>query len=144
MAPEQETSELVEIARAHHVHFDVEPEVLVRPKERVKVGFDVRLWAVHVRGARALPGCAKCRELAADLLRIAEWATPAGERETRIEIEPFHAALYESTVVPGADEVELTIRLIHRDGYDQPIDAGEERCLKEMRRRLRALGIAER
>lgn len=144
MAPEQETSELVDIARAHHVHFDVEPEVVVRPRERVKVGFEVRLWAVHARGARALPGCAKCRELAADLLRIAEWAAPTGELTTRIEIEPFHAALYESTVVPGADEVAIAIRLIHRDGYDRPIDACEERCLKEIRRRLRTLGIAER
>lgn len=144
MAPEQAERELLEIARAHHVHFDVEPEVVVRATDRVKVGFEVRLWAAHARGAHAMPGCSKCRDLAADLRRIAEWAVPSEDRATRIEIEPFHAALYESTVVPGADEIAIAIRLIHRDGYDRPIDACEELCLKEIRQRLRALGSAER
>src|SRR6266540_4769763 len=144
MALEQVERELLEIARAHHVHFDVEPEVVVRATDRVKVGFEVRLWAVHARGAHALPGCSKCRDLAADLRRIAEWAVPSEDRVTRIEIEPFHAALYESTVVSGADEFLFSIHRDHRDGYDRPIDACEELCLKEIRQRLRALGIAER
>ena len=51
--------------------------------------------------------------------------------------------MYESTVVPGADEIAIAIRLIHREGYERPIDACEELCLKEIRLRLRALGIAE-
>lgn len=144
MALEQVEPELHEIARAHHVHFDVAPEVTFRATERVKVGFEVRLWATHARGARAMPGCPKCRDLAADLQRIAEWAVPSEDRATRIEIEPFRPALYESTVVPGVDEIAITIRLVHRDGYDRPIDACEELCMKEIRQRLRALGIVER
>jgi hypothetical protein len=43
----------------------------------------------------------------------------------------------------GADEVSLTIRLIHRRGFERSIDACEERCLKEIRRSLKALGARE-
>ncbi len=46
--------------------------------------------------------------------------------------------------VPGADEIALAIRLCHREGYQPPVDACEERCLKEMRTCLKALGVPER
>jgi hypothetical protein len=138
------TDALREIARSRRVHYDVEPEIVIRGSERVKVGFNVRLWAVHQVNARALPGCAKCWDLVDDLRRIAEEVVPAVERPSRTELEPFRPALYDSRVVPDADEVTVTIRLIHREGYDRPIDACEERCLREIRTRLRALGVPER
>lgn len=136
--------ELAEIARTRKVHFDVEPEIIIRGSERVKVGFQVHLWAVHAKGARALPGCPKCWDLVEDLRRIAEEVVPADERPSRTELTSFRPALYDSRVVPGSDEVSVTIRLIHREGYERPIDACEERCLKEIRARLRVLGIRER
>jgi hypothetical protein len=135
---------LAAMARSRHVHFDVEPEIVVRGSERVKVGFQVHLWAIHPNGARAHPGCPKCWSLVEDLRRIAEEVVPAAERPSRTELGPFRPALYESRVVAGSDEVCVTIRLIHRDGYDRPIDACQERCLKEIRARLRVLGIRER
>ncbi len=144
MAERPIATELSAFVREHHVHFDVEPEVIVRANDRVKVGFVVRLWAVHGLGARALPGCDKCRPLVLELRRLAAWAIPSERRPTAIEIEPFHPALYDSHEVPGADEVGISIRLAHRDGWDQPIDACEERCLKEFRKRLRAIGARER
>ncbi len=122
---------------------NVEPEVIIRGSERVKVGFEVHLWAVHPKGARALPGCPKCWDLVDDLRRIAEAVVPSEDRPTRAELEPFGRALYESRVVPEADEVSVTIHLFHKEGYDRPVDACEERCLKEIRGRLRALGIPE-
>ena len=136
--------ELREVARNRRIHYSVEPEFVFRGSERVKVGFQVRLWAIHRKGARALPGCPKCWDLVDDLRRVAVELNPSGERPSRTELEPFRPALYDSRVVPGADEVTVTIRLIHREGYDRPIDACEERCLKEIRARLRDLGIPER
>ncbi len=79
-----------------------------------------------------------------ELRRIAEAVIPTEARPSRTELEPFRPALYESRVVPAADEVSVTIRLIHKDRYDSPIDACEERCLREIRVRLHALGIPER
>jgi hypothetical protein len=44
MGEEQEQqTHLAEFVRAHHVHFEVHPETVVRGSERVKVGFEVRL-----------------------------------------------------------------------------------------------------
>ena len=144
MGSPTEMEVLRELARKRHLHFDVEPEVVFRGSERVKVGFQVHLWAVHPKGARALPGCPKCWDLVDDLRRIAEQVVPSEERPTRSELAPFHPALYDSRVVPDADEVTVTIRLIHRDGSERPIDPCEERCLKEIRARLRELGVPER
>jgi hypothetical protein len=132
------------IARVRQVHYDVEPEFAFRGSERVKVGFQVHLWAIHPKGGRALPGCSKCWDLLEDLRRIAEEVVPSGERPSKTEISRFRPALYDSRLVPGADEVSVTIRLIHRDGYERDVDACEERCLREIRARLRALGIRER
>jgi len=75
------------------------------------------------------------------------WATdavPHEARPTRISTEPFEPALYDSTEVSGADEVRLDVRLTHRDRYDAPIDACEDRCLREIRGRLKKLGVRER
>jgi hypothetical protein len=140
----QDVEALRALARRLHAHYDVQPEVVIRGSERVKVGFEVRLWAVHPKGARALPGCPKCLDLVPELERIANWALPREERPTRAHMEPFRAALYDSPVVPGSDEISLSLRLVHRDGYDQPIDACEERCLKEIRSKLREIGVPER
>lgn len=139
-----EKEELRRLARAHHVHFDVGPEVVFRGTERINVGYVVRLWAVHEKGARAMPGCSLCRDLVKNLHRIAEAVLPARDRPTATALDPYRPALYESGVVPGADEVSLEIRLHHRDDYALPIDACEERCLREIRAALRALGVPER
>lgn len=131
-------------ARRHHVHFEVQPELISERDVLTQVGYQVRVWTVHDKGAHAMPGCGKCRELLAELDRIVQWAVPAEDRPTRIEIERPGAALYDSSEVPGSDEVALTIRLTHREAYASPIDACERRCLQQIRERLRWLGIPER
>ena len=135
---------LRECARRHHVHFEVRPEVDILGEARLSVGYQLRLWAVHERGAHALPGCPWCGVLLAELERIVRWVMPPDGRPTRAEFERTGPALYDSQVVPGADEVALLVRLTHQGDYRAPIDACEERCLKEMRGRLRSLGIPER
>ncbi len=135
---------LVDFVRDHRVHFDVAPEVTFRGPERLKVGYVVRLWALHPKGARALPGCPKCDELVTGLREIALAVTPTGQRPTVTQIEPFEHALYDSKQVSGADEVTLTMRLTHRAEYAAPVDPCEHRCLKEIRESLKSLGARER
>lgn len=142
--PAEETSGLREFVREHRVHYEVKPEIVIRDSERLKVGFEVRAWAVHEKGAKALPGCEKCKDLASGLREVAEWLVPSDDRPTRVAIEPFEPRLYESSVVPGADEVAVSIRLVHQGEYERPIDACEERCLKEIRAKLKELGAQER
>ena len=129
--------------RAHHVYFEVRPELVPRAGERLKVGFELWLWAVHSKAAHALPGCARCRDLAHDLERLARAVLPPEDRETRCAIEPFRPALYEARVVQGADEICVIVRLFHGKEYERPVDACEERCLREIRQALRSLGARE-
>jgi hypothetical protein len=136
--------ELRATARAHHVHFDVRPELHVVGDLWMKVGFEVRVWAVHDKGAHAMPGCIKCHDLLAQLERIVQWVLPSELRPTRIELEPSGAILHDSREVPGTDEVAITIRLVHREAYATPVDPCEERCLHQIRERLKLLGIPER
>jgi len=91
-----------------------------------------------------MPGCPKCVSLVEGLRQMAAEAVPREGRPTLVSMEPFEPALYDSTQVPGADEVRLDVRLTHRDRYDAPIDACEDRCLREIRDGLKQFGIRER
>ena len=141
--PAEGLAELRGFIREHHVYFEVRPELVPRPGERLKVGFELWLWAVHHKGEHALPGCARCRTLAHGLERLARTVLPPDDREARCALEPFRPALYESRVVQGADEICVVVRLFHGTEYERPVDACEERCLKEIRQGLRSLGARE-
>jgi hypothetical protein len=126
-----------------HLHFDVEPELAPCGEMRATLGLVVRLWGVHAKGARALPGCPKTRAIAAHLRDIAGYAL-AGDAGALGELEPVRRALYESRVVLGADEVALGIRIVERTPRRTGgATASEERCLGMVRARLRALGASE-
>lgn len=135
--------ELRALAKRRHVHFDVRPDVTYRDHRPMAVGFEVRVWGVHDKGAHAMPGCAQCRPILEELEQIVRWALPPKESETRIEVVPCDRSLYDSKVLPGADEVFVAVRVEHRGAMELPVDACEERCLKRIRQRLRELGIAE-
>lgn len=130
--------------RRRRMYFEVAPELSFRGSERLVVGYEVRLWAVHANGARAFPGCAKCGELHAELRRIASWALADAELPARVEIQPPDRRLYQSVTTSGCDEIALTMRLLGCDGYDRPAAEWGDRALRDLRRRLKALGFEER
>ncbi len=129
--------------KSHHVHYSVEPEWAVAGGSRKPIGFSVRLFAVHDKGARALPACPKSRALAGSLRSLAEALLPTCTM-TLVEIEPFSLVLYGSREVPGADEVALTIRLSQPRRYADPVDASAEPCLKQIRESFKVLSLPER
>jgi hypothetical protein len=127
-----------------HVHYDVEPELDLQGRTRVKVGLIVRLWGVHAKGAKALPGCTKCWEVVAELRKLAEFALDHDAGSLRVDVEPMNRRLYDSRVVQGADEVSLPIRIATSEDRTAPTDARAEAFLKKVRGRLRELGVPER
>jgi hypothetical protein len=135
---------LGDFVRRHRVHYEVVPDVVVGALGRTTVGFEVRLFALHDKGEHALPVCEKCHELVAGLSWVARSLLVHDDRPILTAIEPFDPVLYDSHDVPGGDEVALAVRLSHREHYALPVDAVEERCLKEIRGRLKALGVPER
>lgn len=139
----QETiNQLKELVDLHYICYEVWPELLVVGGEQVKVGFDLELVGTHEHGTSSLsPGCERCIHTFEDLRRIAKWVMPKEERSSRYEIEPYDHALHESPQRKLRPEVVLSMKILHRHGFDQMIDQCEERCLKEMRAKLAILGV---
>lgn len=130
------------LVQRHHVHFDVREEVISDSDQRLKLGYRVRLWAV-VSGTRLLPGDASASLFAEALRSVAQRVIPDDRGTTKVSVEGTEAALYDSRVVPGADEIALDILAIHGDG-SAPADENEERCLKAIRKTLESVGAPQR
>jgi hypothetical protein len=134
-----------EFVKRHHVHYSVAPDWVAGREGRWSVGFEVRLFAVQGKGAGGLPGGPRSRALVRRLGNLAQALLPDCRTMAHIDFDPFRPALYDSSEVPGADEVALTMRLLHcSEDYSLPVDAAQERCLREIRRRLKLLSIPER
>ena len=131
------------LVQRHHVHFDVREELVVDGEQRRKIGYCVRLWAV-VSGARILPGDAGASLFGAALRELAKVVLPENPGATMVSIEATEPMLYDSRVVPGADEIALDILLVHGGEGSPPAGESEDRCLKAIRGTLESLGAHQR
>ena len=111
---------------------------------RVNVGFEVRLFAQHPDGKSVDPGCEDCQELFGRLRTIAESVFPKGQRPTRYDIDSFDSSLHHRAESHWTPEVQLTIRIEHREGHFQEVDECEKRCAEEIQAGLKALGVQPR
>ncbi|MCL4822331.1 MAG: hypothetical protein KJ067_24650 [Vicinamibacteria bacterium] len=105
------------------------------------VGFELRLFGRHEPHVHASPGCSACVPVFERLRAIALAAFPKEHRPTKYEVEPFHAALHLRPESEWAPEVQLTVHIVHRDGYLRPLDECEKRCAEEIQGTLRQLGV---
>ncbi len=127
-----------EFVREHRAHFEIERETIDGASGRTLAGFDVRLFALHEKIAHAVPGCPVCSRVAAALRGIGNTAFLTNPVDADVHIAPFEPVLYDSKQVPGSDEVMLTVQL-----WPHWSSCGVERCLKEVRGRMRGLGVRE-
>ena len=136
---------LRELVEQHQVCYEVWPELLaIKDDKTLKVGFLLELNGTHGHDAdHVLPGCKHCHSTFEDLRQIAEWIMPKEERASYYDIQPFDNALRETPKRSFRSEVVLGMRILHRHGFDQPVDECEEVCLKEMRQKLKELGVHE-
>jgi hypothetical protein len=141
LAPHQhDTAGLVHAFRAW---YEVCRETAVSRDGRRTVAVEVRLWAMLPRGAVAMPGAPASRGACLALTRLAEAVVARAERGAEAEIEPFRSALYDSRAQPGRDEIYLAVALRSRGGLSPGGHDDRERRLREVRRRLEALGVFE-
>lgn len=140
---------LREIAEKHQVCYEVWPERSVAEGVKIQIGFELQLCGTnsHVGAGgehQPVPGCEYCHSTYEDLRQIAEGILPREERPSRYEIAGFDRSLH---VAPHSrqsrNEVVLTIHIMHRANFNREVDDCENRCLKEMRGRLKELGIYE-
>lgn len=136
---------LAELVRLYRVCWEVWPEVIVVDYKQRQVGFELELSGAHEFGGRhGDPDCPACRQVFLALQAIATYILPPEDRPSKYEVEPYQQGLRYATVRGNRPDVTLTVKVLHRRGFDQPVDACEVRCLEEMKSRLKQLGACER
>ncbi|MGC4001407.1 MAG: hypothetical protein QM767_29690 [Anaeromyxobacter sp.] len=138
-ASQQDLSRFV---REHHVHCEVEPETVEAGGRREVVAHDLRLFATHGEAGLRAPGCQRCAALERELRAFAEQAVRAGAEDVTEFLPAATRALHASTEVPGADEVEVRVRV--RCASPEHRQAESDPCLEAVERRLEALGLPRR
>ena len=129
----------------HRVCWEVLPEKIpVKEETPLKVGFNLLLYGTHEEGEHPTPGCEKCQRIYRDLRKIANWINPKEERHSRYEISIYESAIRYNRILGNRPDVELTIKILHRSEYDQPVDECEILCLNEMKGNLLELGAQEK
>jgi len=137
------------IARRHQVCYKVWPERSVAEGRKIQIGFELQLCGTNSHIAakgehQPVPGCDYCHSTYEDLRQIAEWILPREGRPSRYEIGAFDRALH---VAPRSRhsrrEIVVAIHIMHRTEFNREVDDCENRCLKEMKDRLKQLGIYE-
>ena len=132
------------LVQRHQICYEVWPEFLMVDGGKIKVGFNLQLYGTHAHGeSRMSPGCERCVQTFNDLRQVADYIMPKEERSSRYEIEPYDRALHESATRQFRAEVGLSMKILHRYGFDQPVDECEQSCLKEMRKALAGLGVPQ-
>jgi hypothetical protein len=130
--------------REHRVTSEFGRLIELVEHQPVSIGFELRLFARHAAQERIMPGCERCRDLYQQLCRVAQAAFPRGGRATRYEIDPFDAAFHLRPEASWLPEVQLTVHIVHREGYLGAVDDCQKACADEMRKGLGRLGVQER
>jgi hypothetical protein len=140
-----ESQTLVGHVKRYKVCWEVWPESLMVGGKQQQVGFELELSGTPEPGIDHVgPGGPACRHVYAALHAIADWILPKDERPSMYEIGPYEQALRYSAIRGNRPDVTLSVKIVHRRGFDQPVDQCETRCLKEMKEHLSELGACER
>ena len=136
---------LIELVRNYHIRCEVWPEYAVVARGLQKVGFELELLGSHSSDSHHLdPTCLMCERVRAALLAIVGDIVPGPDNSVRYEIDPHWQSLMCAPRLGNRPFVTVSIRILHRQGFDQPIDACEIGCLKQIRGHLEELGVRER
>lgn len=138
---ESDKAKLEELVERFRVCWRDWPEYIYADGHERQIGFELDLSGTHEPWVKhPEPGCEHCQRVFAALHEIAEWILPKDERPSTYEIEVFDRAIRYTAAHKGRPDVQLAIRILHRNGWDQPVDECEERCLQEMKARLAEIG----
>lgn len=141
----QDSPTLANLVNCYQVCWEVWPEYLIVDGKERQVGFELELAGTPEAGANPVgPGSPACQHVYDALRRIADWILPREERPSMYTIGTYEQALRYSSVRGGRPDVTLGVKILHRRGFDQPVDQCEIRCLEEMKQRVKQLGACER
>ncbi len=127
--------------REHRVTWELSPWQELVDHRPATVAFELRLFGRHGPHSRAMPGCKQCVSLHEKLRAIALAAFPKEHRPTKYEVKPFDASFHMRAESEWEPEVQLTVHIVHREGYLRPLDECEKRCAQEIQKALRGMGV---
>lgn len=141
---EDTIGQLRHIVRQYRVCYEVWPEWLMVGQTKRQVGYEIELCGMQEsRAERNGPGHGY--QTYTQLKRIAQWLIAGNTTAARCQMLPYDQALHRSPRRRFRPDVILTIKILHRHDhrFDAPVDQCQELCLKQLREKLAALGIAE-
>lgn len=145
MLTDQKQKELLaELVGRFRVCWEVGPEYAYVEQERRQVGFALELYGTHepwVEHPEA--GCDECLRVFTALQTIAEGVLPQEHRPSRYDMGAYDQSIHYARKRGNRPDVVLPIKIIHRQGFEHPVDECELRCLKEIKQRLREAGAGE-
>lgn len=139
--PQPDVARLRDLARRHKIYWVTAPTHLRnRQGEVVKVGFELYLMGTHDHPEHPpTAGCRECVKVYRHIRALARSILPTDRRDSYYWISHFDSAL-SYPQFGGRADVVVRIKILHRKGFDQPIDDCQKRCLREMERNLEKLG----
>ena len=140
----EELQRLSALVERFRVCWEVWPEYIYVKHEKRQIGFSLELCGTHEAGVEhPTAGCEHCLHVIAVLHAIAAHILPRETRPSSYEIRVYDQAIHYPPKRGNRPEVVLPIKILHRHGFESPVDDCEVLCLNDMKLRLRALGASE-
>ena len=134
-------SELAELVHRHKVCWEVWPEVCAGNHHQ-QIGYELELFGSDEEIEDFSPCCRECVRIGAALRSIADGITELSD-DVRTEVVFGGQSLTYSPTRGNRPDVTLSIRILHRSAYENPLDQSERAYLEKMKARLRDLGACE-
>ena len=146
---EQTVSEVLQnVVLRHQVCYEVWPEWSGCGGRVRRIGYSVSICGVNeevecVTGHH-VPGCPHCGLTYDALRKIADWITLTEQPDCRFQIQPFDRAWH---IAPkqrwSRNEIIVTVKILHSQNVDGPVNESQERSLNNLRTELKRLGVHE-
>jgi len=142
---QNQPASLADLVDRFQVCWEVWPEQIIVDKERRQIGFCLELSGTHeMTAGQGHSECPECLHVFASLHEIAKAILPKEQRPSVYYVGSYDRAIRYTPVRGNRPDITLTIKILHRESFERPVDACEVRCLEEMKQRLRELGACER
>ncbi len=125
----------------HKVCWELFPYYAMDNGERIQIGFELDLYAQHLPSVVADPGCKECEVVYKNLEQIARLALPTEFRPTKYDIQQFDASFHLRPETKLKPEIQVTILILHREGFFDPVDECERKCTDEIQKNLKNIGV---
>jgi uncharacterized protein YecE (DUF72 family) len=135
-------AEWQEWAGVHKACWEVQPLIELHEGRRMQVGFEFNIFAQFPRSVTTPETrTAAFPQLIAKLQELAQRVFPAEAAVARFEVQPIETAVRLRSESEFEPEVQLTVRVFHRQEYFQAVSDGDRKRLAPLEERLKALGL---